>query len=60
MNWEREINGADVLKNVFTKNWIDVNEQEKKLLNKLLFATMNNKVENMKKFCWYVHKKIDD
>ena len=28
MDWEREIIGADVLKNVFTKNWICVNARE--------------------------------
>ena len=47
MDWEREINGADVLKNGFTKTGIDVNVREENLLIHLLFGPMNNKVENM-------------
>ena len=51
MDWEREINGADVLKNCFTNNYIDVNVREENLLIQLPFGTSNNKVENMKNIC---------
>ena len=57
MHWERAISGTDALNKDLTNKHSNANEQGKNLLIHLHLATMNNKVENMKKFfCMFTRK----